>query len=72
MGDINPWTIFKALGGVKVGYCLLAFLVVIALFCCGVLSEDGFVYLSTLALLSAVGGNLTGMGLHAFGKNKQG
>ena len=72
MGDLNYWNIFKALGGVKVGYCLLAFIVVIVLFCVGLLSEDGFVYMSTLTLFSAVGGNLTAMGLHAFGKNKQG
>jgi hypothetical protein len=72
MGDVNYWNIFKALGGVKVGYCLLTFIVSIVLLSVGVLSEDGYIYMSTLALLSAVGGNLAGMGLHAFGKNKQG
>jgi len=72
MGDISGWTIFKMLGGVKVGFCLLVFIVVIALLCFGVLSEDGFVYMTTLALVTGVGGNLAGMGIHAFGKNRQG
>jgi hypothetical protein len=72
MGDINYFSIFKALGGVKVGFCLLIFFAAIILLCCAVLTEDGFVYLTTLALITGVGGNLAGMGIHAFGKNQQG
>ncbi len=67
----NGWTIFSKLGGVKVGFCLLAFIVAVVLFALAKLSEDGFIYTQTFCILTAVGGNLAGMGIHAFGKNKQ-
>lgn len=71
MADISFLTIFKALGGVKVGFCLLAWLASIVLLCVGVIAEDTYVYIQTFCILTAVGGNLAGMGIHAFAKNPQ-
>jgi hypothetical protein len=58
------------LGGKKVASCLVVFIVATVLLCVELLGEESWVYMSTLCLITAVGGNLAGMGIHAFGKKK--
>lgn len=62
---------WELLGGVKIGMCLMLFLTATVLLCCKVIDQDAWVYISTFGVITAVGGNLAGMGIHAFARNVQ-
>jgi len=63
---------WAALGGVKIGLCLMVMSCATVLLCVGTLDQSGWIYMATFGVVTAVGGNLAAMGIHAFGKNKQG
>jgi|MudIll2142460700_1097286.scaffolds.fasta_scaffold2901099_2 putative copper export protein len=63
--------VWEALGGVKVGMALMVFVVSTVLLCVKFITEDAWTYMATFCVLTAVGGNLVGMGIHAFAKNPQ-
>jgi|GEM_PF-3481701 len=57
-------------GGKKIAVCLVVFIASVVFFAVGRLSEDNWVGMSQFLVLVAIAANVTGMGIHAFAKNK--
>lgn len=64
-------TILEFLGGKKIGWCLLLLIASLVLLPLGYITQDKWLDLAKMLTYVVVGGNVAGMGIHAFAKNKE-